>query len=587
MRFRRTNLIFIFALFLFSVCPIALNAESAQEYYYYLLEADININKDSTFDVEEKQTYYLNGNFGYFYRELEQKKLDHISNIEVFDGEGNRLEKDQYEISYRGSIIEVKWNFPRRDFNKELKSWTVKYRVHGGLGFYDDWDELYWNVVFADRDVRVKQSEARIHLPEGVERKDLKTKLFVGPEGSKNQSNNIQVVDNKTVRFWARSIDPGHFMTVVVGWPKGIVEKPAFYRNEVLNWTVLFVGAGLFIFVFIKTFMLWKEKGQDPKIDKTIMAEYSPPDDLPPAIFGILVDQNVETRDITATIVDLAVRGYLRIVEKEEKFGFIKHKKYFLEKRKEADKDLLSFEKKIMRILFASGDTVSLDHLQKTFYKKIPDIKDSFYREVEKTGYFLENIEKTRRKYAKTGFKMLAGGVVLVFFFWFINVFYDAFFSRYIIQFLILEASIFFSSLIVFAFSYYMPIMTTDGKEAKWKLLGFKEYLQKAEKLRMERETVETFSKYLPYAMVLGVEKKWAERFSDIAYQKEDWYVVSSPSGGARAGAHSPGSFSSLSSSLNSFTSSLSRSVSGGSSGSGVSGGSAGGGGGGGGGGAG
>jgi len=586
MRFKCTKFIFILTLFLFTVRPVMLNAESVQEYYYYLLETDITINQDSTFDVEEKQTYYLNGNFGYFYREIGLKKLDHISDIEVFDGEGKRLAKGQYDVSYRGNIIEVKWEFPRRDFNKELKSWTVRYRVHGGLGFYESWDELYWNIVFADRDVRVKQAEARVHLPAEVGREDLKTKLFVGPEGSESQSNNIQVVDSKTVRFWSRGINPGYFMTVVVGWPKGIVEEPAFYKKEIVNWAVLLVSTGLFLFVLMKTFMLWKEKGQDPKIDKTIMAEYSPPDDLPPAIFGILVDQNVETRDITATIVDLAVRGHLRIIEKEEKFGFIKHKKYFLEKRKEADKDLLPFEKKIMRILFASGDTVSLGHLQKTFYKRIPDIKDSFYREVEKTGYFLDNIERTRRKYAKTGFKILAGGVVLFLFFWFINVFYDAFFSSYIIQFLILEASIFFSALVVFAFSYYMPIMTTKGKEAKWKLLGFKEYLQKAEKLRMERETVETFSKYLPYAMVLGVEKKWAERFSDIAYQKEDWYVVSSPSGGIREGAHSPSSFSSLSSSLNSFTSSLSRSVSGGSSGSGVSGGSAGGGGGGGGGGA-
>ncbi|MCX6765167.1 MAG: hypothetical protein NT148_01360, partial [Candidatus Nealsonbacteria bacterium] len=108
---------------------------AAGDYLYKSIDVDIKINKDSTFDVIENQTYNLNGNFGYVFRDIELKRLDHISDIEVFDGDGNKLDKSQYDLSNTGSAIHIQGNFERRDFVNEDKSWTIKYKVHGGLGF--------------------------------------------------------------------------------------------------------------------------------------------------------------------------------------------------------------------------------------------------------------------------------------------------------------------------------------------------------------------------------------------------------------------------------------------------------------------
>ncbi len=548
----------------------------AETYYYDFIQVEIQINKDSTFDVIERQAYYLDGSFGYFYRDIELKDLDHISDVEVFDSDGRKLSKEEYEFKYKGNRLHIQWDFDRRDFNNELKKWTVKYKVHGGLGFFDNYDELYWNAIFQDRDVVIKQAEVIVNLPQEVD--EIKTRLFVGKSGSTTESNNYQVIDAKTVKFWGKNLMPGEYLTIVAAWPKGIVQKPFLYRNQLINLIVLFIALLIPIIVFIKAFTIWREKGRDPKIKKTIIAHYSPPDNLSPAVVGVLIKQSVDVKDILATVVNLAVRGYLRIREQENKFLFIKNKEYIFEKLKQ-EGDLKPFEQEIMKTLFKKGDLISSKDLRNKFYKELPDIKKEIYKEVASTGLFNENIEKIRKKYTK-----LYGVVIILLLIAIAGIaFLIAFLGLpYIPQIIILAFSLIASAIIGISFAYYMPVVTVQGLEAKWKALGFKEYLNIAERFRIGSETLETFSKFLPYAIVFGVEKQWAKRFSDFDYQKQGWYypaAVYSGSGGR------PGSFSEFSSSFSSFASSVSTTFSSSPGGSGA-GGAAGGGGGGGGGGA-
>jgi uncharacterized membrane protein YgcG len=582
------GLFFLFFSFLF-LKPGNYNscqADTAQEYYYQLIQVDIEINRDSTIDVTEKQTYWLNGSFGYFYRDIELEDIDHITDIEVFNSQGQKLNKNQYSVSHKGNEESIRWDFTRRIFNNETKSWTIKYKVHGGLGFYEKWDELYWNAIFPNRDAIVKETEVLVHLPAEFKEEEIKKKLFIGELGNEIENNNYQIIDNKTISFWGNYIQPGDYLTVVVGWPKGVVKKPLLYQNQIIAWTVLLISLALPIFVFVKMYLIWLEKGKDPKIEKTIMAHYSPPEDLPPAIFGVLLDQMVHTKDITATIIDLAVRGYIRIVEEVKSFGIFKSREYILEKLKD-ESDLRDFEKKIIKGIFKSKKIISSDDLRNKFYKKIPGIKKSIHQEVKKTNYFKDNIQVVRKKYGKDAGKILLFSL-FVFFIWILLSFMlEGGPLRYLVHFIFLEVSLIISGIIVLIFAHYMPILTEKGLETKWKLLGFKEYLQTAEKFRLGAEKLETFSKYFPYAMIFGVEKKWAQRFSEFSYQKQNWYVPSVYTvSGSRGGA--PVSFNSFASSLSSFNSAISSTFTGGSgSGSGFGGGGgAGGGGGGGGGGA-
>jgi uncharacterized membrane protein len=571
--FLRIFLISVFALFSLGACQAA-----SQVYYYDSVGIDIQINPDSTFDVIEKQTYYLDGNFGFFYRDIDLKGTDHISNIEVLDSDGKKIAKKEYTISYKNNDLSIRWNFPRMDFSDALKSWTIKYKVHGGLGFFENYDEIYWNAVFADRMVQVKRADVVIHLPEEFPREKISQKSFIGQTGSQNESVDYEFINNQTIHFWGRDIEPNKFFTIAVAWPKGAVQKPFLYRNQIINWIVLLTALLLPIGTFIKSYFLWKNKGKDPKINKSIVPEYSPPDNFSPAIYGVLMNQSVSAQDIVATIVDLAVRGYIKIIEQESKFLFVKTKGYIFEKLKD-ESGLKPFEQEIMKGIFGKSKLTRSEYLRNDFYRKIPEIEKLLFKEIEQTGYFDENISEKRNKYSKISKNAVIALIFLVLIVWFLGSGPMAIFYIFL-----MIASFIISFIIKLAFAHYMPKLTKRGLDAKWKLMGFKDYLHTAERFRLGFETVETFSKYLPFAIILGVEKEWAKRFDDIEYVEQGWYVGTHV---YTAGSGGFSSFDSFSSSLNSFASSISSSLSSPSSSSGVGGGGgAGGGGGGGGGGA-
>ncbi len=546
-----------------------------KNYYYQSIEEDIKIEPESTFIVEEKQTYNLTGSFGFFYREIELKGLDHLSDIEVFDDQGRKLNQDEYEDSHEGNKRYVQWNFPRRDFNNELKSWTVKYRVHGGLGFFDDYDELYWNAIFADRDVAVVDAQVIVHLPVEIDKSQIGQRIFIGSLGSQDESSNYEVIDNRTVRFWGNNVRPNEFLTIVVTWPKGIVEKPFLYRNQIINWLVLLFALALPIFVLTRAYQIWRERGKDPKIRKTIIAHYQPPEELSPAVVGILIDQKFDIREVTATVIDLAVKGYLRI--KEGKKGFFRGQEYIFEKLKD-EGDLKPFEQEIMRGIFSTKSLVSSKDLKNKFYRRLSEIKKELHQAVAQTGYLTGNIQEVRKKFQVPYIILFILGVLGALF----GVFLANRLGLFGIYSLLIFISLLVSGVIGFTFAYFMPALTRKGTEEKWKWLGFREYLHIAERFRIGAETVETFSKYLPYAIVFGVEKEWASRFADLKYQQPNWYVPAVVQVGGRGGP-AP-SFSGLTSSISSFTSSISSTFGSSPSGAGAGGGAGGGGGGGGGG---
>ncbi len=544
----------------------------AQSYYYDSIEVEIKVNEDSTFDVSEEMIYNLDGSFGFFYRDIEMKGLDHLSDVRVFDSNGREL--FEYDKNYNGNSLHVQWNFPRKDFNNELKSWTVQYRVYGGLGFFDEYDEIYWNAIFQDREVEVKKAKVIVNSPGEI----IKARLFIGQFGTKKESSDY-IIKGNSVEFSGINILPNNFLTIVVSWPKGLVKKPFLYQNQIINLFVIFLALLIPILVFIKAFRKWQKDGKDPKITKTIIAHYDPPANLLPAVLGILVKERVEVKDILATVINLAVRGYLKIREVEKKTLFIKSKEYLFEKTK-SEANLKPFEQEIIRSLFENKSVVSSTELRNEFYTKIPGIQKEVHREAAQENLFNGNILKTRKRYSK---KYLASFIISILLGWiFIFLFGFLGFSLYLPQVLILTVSLLVSSIIGLIFSHYMPVLTQRGLELKWEALGFREYLHTAERFRIGSETLETFSKFLPYAMILKVEKEWAKRFSDFSYQDQGWYVPISVHGGGLSGTTN--SFSNFTSSFSAFADSVSSTFSSSPGGSGAGGGAGGGGGGGGGG---
>lgn len=551
---------FLFLLLFIGLFLTLQTADAAGFYYYEDIKIKININKDSTFDVSENQTYFLDGNFGYFNRDIALKDLDRISDIQVIDSDGNIVTNP--DIQYKGNSLHVQWNFERRDFIQEFKSWTIKYKAHGGLGFYKDHDEIYWNAIFPDRDVMINKTNISVSLPEKIQ-ENIQAKMFVGESGNAKESYDYTIDKNKVV-FSGYNINPNEFLTLVVWWPKGYIEKPLLYKNQVVVLAVILFSILIPFFVFVYSYIAWSKKGKNAKINKTIIAQYEParisyvenvaggpPKNISPAIAGVLIKQAVSAKEILATIVDLSVRGYLQIIEKEKGFSIFKYKEYIFEKRNDGN-DLLTFEKKILDSIFEKGNVAKTSDLKNKFYKKmLTEIGKEMRKEMTKTKFFNGNIEQIKKKYSFVWGSLISISAISLFFGPGLILNSLSLSPIILSSILIFLTSLLFSGTIGLIFSFFMPTLTKEGAEVKWQLLGFKEYLNTAEKFRIETETLNTFSKFLPYAIIFGVEGQWVKRFSYFNYQQQNWFLPAAIYSG-KTGA--PSSFDELSASITSFS---------------------------------
>jgi uncharacterized membrane protein len=277
--------------------------------------------------------------------------------------------------------------------------------------------------------------------------------------------------------------------------------------------------------VFVGMLRLWRTRGRDPEL-APIAAQYEPPAQMTPAELGTLVDGKPDMRDITASIVDLAVRGYLHIAEiqNDHLFGLFSSKDYTftLKRTREQWKELKRHEQDLLEALFAgSVASVTLSDLKNKFYKHLPGLRDELYDRLVKDGFYTGRPDRVRLLYTIGG---IVAGLAI------------GFVSSWIMIGLGMQpfagiAAGIASGVIVILFGWFMPSRTSRGTRELEKVLGFREFLSRVEGDRLQRlvKTPEMFEKYLPFAMALGVEDNWAKAFDSIYTQPPQWY--SGPAG--------------------------------------------------------
>ena len=412
----------------------------------------------------------------------------------------------------------LKWKIYVDDATDAVRTIILHYRVTNGLKFFEDHDELYWNVTGDEWDVPVGNASAQIVLPPGVT--GIRTSEFTGSYGSRAQNADVATSENTVNVSMLRPLSFHEGLTVVVGWDKGFVKEPGTSElvNQFLasNWPVFFP-----VPVFLFMFWLWYTRGRDPRVGPVVV-QYAPPEGMTPAEAGTLVDDDAAMRDITATIVDLAVRGYLVIEEKEKDqlMGLVKNKEYvFHMKKKPAEwAELKAHELTLLGGIFANGvqPDVELSSLQNEFYKNLPGIKDSIFDALMKRGYF-----QHRPDYVRSGF--VGGGIAIGVLLFFIGNALSQKMGMALAPFIIAAIV---SAAIIVGFGWFMPARTAEGAKALAVVLGFEDFLTHVEADRMDRiaQTPETFEKFLPFAMALGVEKKWVGAFKNIYTQPPSWY---------------------------------------------------------------
>lgn len=399
-----------------------------------------------------------------------------------------------------------------------VRTVVLTYRVEHALKFFEDHDELYWNVTGDEWDVPIAQASARILLPANAT--GVRALAFTGAYGAREQAADVEITGPEVVFRMRRPLGFREGLTAVVGWDKGVIAEPG---PLALAWFFLRSNWPLAVPLVVLGVMgyLWYTRGRDPRL-RPVAVAYEPPEQLSPAEVGTLVDNSPDLRDVTATLVDLAVRGLLRIEERRESraFGLWSGTEFVFHFVAPASDwaTLLPHERGLLNALSGEGTRkdVAVSDLENDFYRHVPSLRKLMFQRLLERRYYVRRPDHVRRSYlvGGVGFGILSGiGLAAVS-------------EAHGMAPAAAVAAAALSALIIVGFGWLMPARTVKGARVLEKILGFEEFLSRVEAPRFDKvvKTPALFEKFLPFAMALGVEASWARAFEDIYKEPPSWY---------------------------------------------------------------
>ncbi len=378
-------------------------------------------------------------------------------------------------------------------------TYTIHYRTDRQLGYFDNHDELYWNVTGNGWAFAIEAASATVRLPDGIPQGSVTIEGYNGYVGSQQQAYDSEVRSCGTAHIRAtRVLHPQAGLTLVVMWPKGFVIEPTI--SDKLG-DLLFDNLGLVMaltalfLVTVYLFYAWYRVGRDPE-PGVIFPHYVPPKGFSPASVRFIAEMGYDHRTFAAAVINLAVKGFLEIDNTGDDYILVKN-------RPAPDSSLLApGEKILLTRLFAEDNVLVLE--------------DGNYRTLlEAMVAHAKALKRNNQKvYFYTNTPILAPSLVLA------ALFFGLVVALSNISPLIL---IVFGIIIILHFAFYdaMKAPTSAGRRLLDKIEGFKSYLEIAEKDELNLrnppdKTPALFEQYLPYALALEVEQDWSEKFSDV-----------------------------------------------------------------------
>jgi hypothetical protein len=319
------------------------------------------------------------------------------------------------------------------------QAYVLRYAARGVLRGYPGYDELYWNVTGNGWVVPLPVVSATISLPSlGI----TQSSCYVGLTGSQ-EACPPGVSNGQRVNFRSqRPLSLGQGLTVAVGYTKGMVPVSTLATpSQTVSSLVRRVNWPLSVAVFLAVLSLgwgligrlWYVQGRDfwwpmPELLKpgqseqimpigahdVVVVEFTPPDNLPPGILGLIKDERADTLDITASIVHLAVTGYITMAEVPKKW-LLDSNDYTFSRSDTLSTSLMPYEELLLNRLFDGRKAFALSSLRNTFYTDLSNIKTQLYQDAVDQGYFLTDPERARQRYS-----WMSTGLVFVTFVFFL-----------------------------------------------------------------------------------------------------------------------------------------------------------------------
>ncbi|HET7475626.1 MAG TPA: DUF2207 domain-containing protein [Dermatophilaceae bacterium] len=435
------------------------------------------------------------------------------------------------------------------------QTYVLKYRLAHVVNGFDDHVELYWNVTGDRTEIPTDSVKVTVRGPQPVSQ----AACFYGAKGSTDQ---CSASPGNPATFTAAGLTAGQQVSVVAGFPLGAVTDVApdlregetgFAGDEEPGSTMtpaaakalslLGYGGGIAAPVAAAALMgllVWK-RGRDEQYagltpglspapgapatvvrggPRPVAVQFAPPAGVRPGLVGTIVDEQANTIDVSATVVDLAVRGFLTI-EETEKGGLFKRQDWKLTRLVPREGEtLLPYEQTLLDGIFRDVNPVQLSDLKNKFAATLGIVRGEMYDEVVRRGWFRKSPERQRGVWRFLGMALVAAGFASGWFLGFQTLASDRAggLSLGVPSGVVLAAGLVIAGLIVILLGQRMAAKTAEGSAVLAQSLGFKQYLLTAEARQIAfEEAQDMFSRYLPYAIVFGVADRWAKVFAEVA----------------------------------------------------------------------
>jgi uncharacterized membrane protein YgcG len=570
-------------------------ADSASGERILSFRSDITVHQDSTMTVRETIRVRAEGaeikrgiyrDFPTTYRDDRGNRYTMGFTVESVLKNGNPEPHHEQSVS-NGKRVYI--GDENTFLDRDIYTYTIVYRTNRQLGFFSDHDELYWNVTGNGWEFPIDEASASVTLPEGAAGEGISLEGYTGPQGSKDQDYTATIDASKIAQFAAtRPLGLHEGLTIVVSWPKGFVREPAmkeragWFLRDNIGRVIALIGLAIILVYYL---VVWIRVGRDPE-GGTIVTRYTPPGGMSPAVMRYIRRMGYDDRTLASSVINIAVKGRITIKENAGTFTL---------KKKEGGAPLSPEEERVLKDLLGSGPEITLNNEKhEKIGAAIKTFRDYLAMKYEKThfitnrGYFCTGLTLTVMTLVLSGiWEASSGGKIPVFIFicvwlsiWSVGVvalvsqavvkwrheirnrgisapkaggaLFMTFFSLPFIAGEILGISIlgystsftmiiflFFAVLTNYVFYHLLKAPTRAGRKLLDAVEGFRVFLAATEEDRMNmlnppERTPELFERYLPYALALDLDQRWAEQFSDVISSAQT----------AHGGTYSPAWFS-------------------------------------------
>jgi hypothetical protein len=571
MRVRSTTRVLLAACFgLFAALSARAQSERILDF-----RSDVTLEDDGSLQVTETITVISAGDkirHGIF-RDFPTSYSDPYNNRYVVGFEMLSATRDstaeQFRVDDQFNGKRIYLGNPNALLSRGRHVYTLTYTTNRQLGFYKDHDELFWNVTGNGWDFPIDAASATVHLPANIPADKVTLSGFTGPQGSR-ESRLCSSTEGAAFQFTAqRTLAPREGLSVLLMWPKGYITPPTFSQNLEFffrdNRGALLLTSG-FLVTLLYYLIAWSAVGRDPARG-VIMALYEPPANLSPSAMRYLMRMGYDNKTFAAAILDMGVRGFLKITEESGA--------YRLTLTGKDARALTPDEKQIASTLFEGRNELLLQQENHTLIKGAMIATQKWLRSAEEKTYFLSNsrylipaifvsLLVALAYFASLGLPGTIGGLFMALWLTIWTVAVSAlvlgalaawrevlrggnsalvnggralFLTLFALPFLGGEAmGLFFltrltslsfgifliaTGILHGVFVHLMKAPTFAGRRLMDQVEGFKMFLGSVEGDRLNRaappqQTPEVFEKFLPYALALDVEQDWANKFSGI-----------------------------------------------------------------------